>query len=132
MHFHGILNHAPIDHPPQISKAGTILALQSSCLINITTLTCSESRNAAQTVMPHPRTVHPTVSPVYTVRIYTIGPIASQSSGKHRHVLTFLDLRTKILIVTPIRSRSEVPQIVLNTLSMIPRHHSRHPSIFIS
>lgn len=130
--WHLTFNHAPLESFRQIAKSGTIPGLTMNCLQSVSSLTCSACRHAAQRAMPHTRTVHDTVRPGHSISSDTIGSISPKFSSKHRHVLTFLDMRTRNLFEIPIKSRFSIIQIVQKTVQMIAKNHLQHPRQFVS
>lgn len=126
--WHLIFNHAPLEHLKQIDTSGIIPGVQPICFSTVKYLTCSACRNAAQTVLPHPRTAHRTVSLGYSISSDTIVSISPQSSGKHHHGSTFMDMR--------IRSRPHLylssTRLFPKTLQMIAKRHHKQPVQFVS
>lgn len=62
----------------------------------------------------------------------TMGPIDSLSNLGHKHVLTFIDQRSRYAISIPIKERKEVQPLVQSTPQYISTQQGRFPRLFHS
>lgn len=57
-------------------------------------------------------------------------PLLSPSTASHRHIVSFIRKATRKALVIPITSRSELKQIVLNTIIAVAKRFQMHPQNF--
>lgn len=93
-------------------------------------ITCSACADGKGTQRPQPHTTHHHHNPGDAISSDSVRPFTLPSQLNHRHVLTFVDARTRYEITLPIRNRAELATLNPTNMKHIAQLHGRPPRSF--